>query len=74
MGKGSEDTIYTFLFANDHVLNVKSMKYEDWRKRCQKNMKKWALKTDLGNTFYGSCGAETRKVALEEVNNLRIWG
>ena len=67
IGDGSQDTIYTVLFADDQVSITQE--YEDMEFMVRKlfeEYKKWGLKINLEKTFCVGCGAETKDLILEE--------
>ena len=59
IGDGTQDTIYTLLFADDQVLITQE--YEDMEfmiRKLLKEYEKWCLKINLEKkTFYKCCGA-----------------
>ena len=67
IGDGSQDTIYTLLFADDQVLTPQE--YEDMElmvRTLLEEYEKWGLKINLERTFYMVCGAEIKDLILED--------
>ena len=67
IGYGSQDTIYTLLFADYQVLITQE--YEDMELMVRKVLeeyKKWSLKINLEKTFYIGCRAEAKDLILED--------
>ena len=68
IGDGSQDTIYTFLFADDQVLIM--LEYEDMEfliRKLWEEYENWGLKMNLEKkTFYLGCGAETINIGRLE--------